>query len=89
MGPPTSGPYHKCQHFGGEAILPLDVQLPSLKIAIQESFTNDENAKLQLQDTEAHNEKRFEAQQKLEAYQAQASNAFNKKVKIRSFKKEI
>lgn len=73
--------------FGGEPILPLDVQLPSLRIAIQESFPNDENAKLRLQELEALDEKRLEAQQKLEAYQARASNAFNKKVKIGSFKK--
>lgn len=71
--------------YGVEAVLPLERQIPSLRIAIQEGLTGEENAKLRLQELEALDEKRLEAQQRLECYQARLSSAFNKKVKPRSF----
>ncbi|KAM1343034.1 hypothetical protein ACFX2F_007277 [Malus domestica] len=54
-------------------------------MAIQESLTEEENAKLRIQELEALDEMRLEAQQHLECYQAQLSKAFNKKVRPRSF----
>ena len=48
-------------------------------------MTGEENAKLELQELEALDEKRLEAQQWLECYQARLSSAFNKRVKPRSF----
>ncbi|KAM2964829.1 hypothetical protein FF2_022574 [Malus domestica] len=54
-------------------------------MAIQEGLTDEENAKLHLQELEALNERRLEAQQHLECYQARLSKAFNKKVRLRSF----
>ncbi|KAM2783878.1 hypothetical protein COP1_013318 [Malus domestica] len=63
--------------YGVEAILPLETQIPSLRMAIQEGLTNEENAKLRFQE--------LEAQQHLECYQARLSNAFNKKVRPCSF----
>jgi hypothetical protein len=71
--------------YGVEAVLPLERQIPSLRIAIQEGLTNEENARLRLKEFEALDEKRLEAQQHLECYQARLSRAFNKKVKPRSF----
>uniref|UniRef100_A0A2N9ERQ0 Uncharacterized protein n=1 Tax=Fagus sylvatica TaxID=28930 RepID=A0A2N9ERQ0_FAGSY len=71
--------------YGVEAVLPLERQIPSLRIAIQEGLTNEENARLRLEELEALDEKRLEAQQHLECYQARLSRAFNKKVKPRSF----
>ena len=68
-----------------EAILPLERQIPSLQIAIQEGLTGEENAKLKLQELEAFDEKRLEAQQHLECYQACLSSTFNKRIKLRSF----
>ena len=47
--------------FGVEAILPLERQIPSLQIAIQEGLTEEENAKLRLQELEVLDEKRLEA----------------------------
>ena len=44
-----------------EAVLPLERQIPSLRIAIQEGLTGAENAKLRLQELEALDEKRLEA----------------------------
>ena len=54
--------------YGVEAVLPLERQIPSLQIAIQEGLTEEENAKLKLQELEALDEKSFEAQQRLECY---------------------
>ncbi|KAF7142225.1 hypothetical protein RHSIM_Rhsim05G0112700 [Rhododendron simsii] len=51
-----------------------------------EDLTDEENAKLRLAELETLDEKRLEAQQQLECYQARISKAFNKKVKPRSFK---
>ena len=67
-----------------EDVLPLERQIPSLRIAIQEGLTKEENAKLGLQELEALDEKRLKAQQRLECYQACLSSAFNKRVKPRS-----
>ncbi|XP_074301284.1 uncharacterized protein LOC141632658 [Silene latifolia] len=71
--------------YGVEAVLSLEIQIPSLRIAIQEELTEDENDKLRLAELEALDEKRLEAQQKLQCYQARMSRAFNKKVRPRSF----
>ena len=68
-----------------EAVLPLEREIPSLRIAIQEGLTEEENAKLRLQELEALDEKRLEAQQRPECYRAHLSSAFNKRVKPQSF----
>ena len=39
--------------YGVEVVLPLERQIPSLRIAIQEGLTGEENAKLRLQELEA------------------------------------
>ncbi|XP_075111216.1 uncharacterized protein LOC142181694 [Nicotiana tabacum] len=71
--------------YGVEAVLPLEQQIPSLRISIQEGFTSEENAQFCLAELEAPDEKRLEAQQKLECYQARLARAFNKKVRSQSF----
>jgi hypothetical protein len=71
--------------YGVEAVLPLECQIPSLRIAIQEGLSNEDNVRLRLEELEALDEKRLEAQQRLECYQARLCRAFNKKVRPRSF----
>ncbi|KAM1369606.1 hypothetical protein ACFX2F_040171 [Malus domestica] len=71
--------------YGVEAVLPLESQIPSLRMVIQEGLTDEENANLRLQELESLDERRLEAQQHLECYQARLSKAFNKKVRPRSF----
>nr|XP_016498577.1 PREDICTED: uncharacterized protein LOC107817290 [Nicotiana tabacum] len=68
-----------------EEVLPLEQQIPSLRIAIQEGITSEESAQLHLAELEALDEKRLKAQQKLKCYQARLARAFNKKVRPRSF----
>ncbi|KMT11045.1 hypothetical protein BVRB_5g111360 [Beta vulgaris subsp. vulgaris] len=81
--PTQSTPYALV--YGVESVLPLEIQVPSLRIAIQENLTTEENAKIRLAELESLDEKRLEAQQKLECYQARLTRAFNKKVRVRSF----
>ncbi|XP_008227727.1 PREDICTED: uncharacterized protein LOC103327211 [Prunus mume] len=70
--------------FGSKAILQIKVQLPSLRIALQ--LTNsDENANVRLAELEAVDEKKLAAQQRLKIYQAQVARAFDIKVKFISF----
>ncbi|KAK4386123.1 hypothetical protein Sango_2482900 [Sesamum angolense] len=71
--------------YGVEAVLQLEQQIPLLRIAIQEGLTEEENARIRLEELEALDEKRLEAQQRLECYQGRLSRAFNKKLRMRSF----
>ncbi|KAL0455600.1 UNVERIFIED_CONTAM: hypothetical protein Slati_0899200 [Sesamum latifolium] len=80
--PTQSTPYTLV--YGVEAVLPLEQQIPSLRITKQEGLIEEENTRKRLEELEALDEKRLEAQQRLECYQARLSKAFNKKV--RSFK---
>ncbi|XP_010327555.1 uncharacterized protein [Solanum lycopersicum] len=66
--------------FRTEAVLPLERQLPSLRLAIKEGLTEEDNARPSLEDLEALDENRLESQQSLEFYQAHLSCAFNKKI---------
>ena len=68
-----------------KVVLPLERQIPSLRIVIQEGLSNEDNVRLRLEELEALDEKRLEGQQHLECYQARLTKAFNKKVKPRSF----
>ena len=70
--------------YGSEAVLPLEIQLPSLRVAVQLTEP-DENVKVRLAELEALDEQRLAVQQRLEIYQAQAVGAFNKRVKFRIF----
>ncbi|PIN21578.1 hypothetical protein CDL12_05718 [Handroanthus impetiginosus] len=54
-------------------------------MAIQEGLIEEENACLCLEELETLDEKRLDAQQRLECYQARLFRAFNKKVHSRSF----
>ncbi|XP_075109046.1 uncharacterized protein LOC142180849 [Nicotiana tabacum] len=71
--------------YGVETVLPLERQIPLLRLAIQEGLTDEENARLCLEELEALDEKRLEDQQSLECYQARLSRSFNKRVHLRSF----
>ncbi|KAK4390150.1 hypothetical protein Sango_2078300 [Sesamum angolense] len=71
--------------YGVETVLPLEQQIPSLRIAIQEGLIEEENAQIRLEELEAFDEKRLKAQQRLKCYQARLSRSFNKRVHLRSF----
>ncbi|TYK05704.1 uncharacterized protein E5676_scaffold98G001850 [Cucumis melo var. makuwa] len=48
--------------YGVEVVLSLEREIPSLRMAFQEGLTTEDNAKLRLQELEALDEKRLEAQ---------------------------
>ena len=70
---------------GTEAVLPLELQIPSLRIAIHEGLTADENAMLRLEELEDLDDKRLQAKQNLELYRARMSRAYDKLVRPRAF----
>ncbi|XP_074299423.1 uncharacterized protein LOC141630516 [Silene latifolia] len=45
--------------YGVEAVLPLELQIQFLRVAIQEELTSDDNDKLRLEELEALDEKRL------------------------------
>ena len=65
----------------------IGIQIPSLHAALATTMTDEDNHQLRLQELEALDEKRLQAQQHIELYQARISKAFNKKVKQRVFQK--
>ena len=72
--------------YGVEAVLPLEIQIPSLRVALATEMIDEEQHVLRLQELEALDDKRLQAQQQIELYQARISKAFNKKVRERIFK---
>ena len=68
-------------------MLPLEIQIPSLRVALTAEMTTEEKHRQRLQELEALDDKRLQAQQQIELYQARITRAFNKKVKARTFKK--
>src|SRR3954464_13269734 len=65
--------------------LPLEIQIPSLRIAITSSMTEEEKDKQCLAQLEQLSEKRLKAQQQIELYQARVARAYNKGIKLRTF----
>lgn len=51
--------------FGAEAVLPLEVEIPSLRVAVNEGLSIDERAQLRLEELDALDEVRLHAQQNL------------------------
>ncbi|KAL0288346.1 UNVERIFIED_CONTAM: hypothetical protein Sangu_2662200 [Sesamum angustifolium] len=51
--------------YGVEVVLPLESQIPSLCIAVEEGLTVEDNAYLRLEELEALDKKRLETQQQL------------------------
>ena len=70
-----------------EAVLPLEIQIPSLRVVLTAEMTNEEKHRLWLQELEALDDKCMQAQQQIELYQGQITRAFNKRVKEWTFKK--
>ena len=72
--------------YGCEAVIPLEIQMLSLRVDLATKVTERDNDRLRLQELEALGEKRLQTQQRIELYQARISKAFNKKkIKERVF----
>ena len=55
---------------GCEAVLPLEILILSLRVALTTEMTNEEKHRMPLQELEALDDKRLQAQQQNEFYQA-------------------
>jgi len=73
--------------YGCEVVLLLEIQISSLRVALTTKMIDEEKHRLRLQELEALDDKRLQAQQQIELYQDRISKAFNKKVKQWTFKK--
>lgn len=73
--------------YGSEAVLPLEIQLPSLLVAIHDELTKDEHIRLRFQELDAVEEERLGALQNLELYRQNMVRAYDKLVKQRVFRK--
>jgi hypothetical protein len=73
--------------YGSEVVLPLEVQLPSLRVAIHEKITNDEQIRLRFQELDVFEEGRLQAIQNLEIYHQNMVRAYDKLVKKWVFQK--
>ncbi|XP_073355115.1 uncharacterized protein [Aegilops tauschii subsp. strangulata] len=73
--------------YWSEAVLPLEVQLPSLTVTIQDEFTHDEEVQLRFQELDTLEEGRPHAQQNLELYRQNMVRAYDKLVKQRILRK--
>jgi hypothetical protein len=83
--PTQSTPYALV--FGSEAVLPLEVEIPSLRVAIHDELTEDEQVKLRYQELDSVEEERLHALQNLELYRKNMVRAYDKLVKPRVFRK--
>ena len=74
--------------YGCEAILSLEIQIPFLRVALTIEMTNEKKHRLRLQELEALDDKRLQAQQQIELYQTRIFRAFNETVKEQTLKKD-
>lgn len=71
--------------FGVEDVLPLEVEIQSVRIALQFEMPVSESTRLRLDELDAMDEKRLAAHQNLELYQAQMARSYDKMVRVRAF----
>ncbi|XP_020688763.1 uncharacterized protein LOC110104128 [Dendrobium catenatum] len=82
--PTQSTPYALA--FGAEAVLPLEVELPSLRVAVSYNLSEEENAQLRLEELDGLNELRLRAYQCLKLCQARMKRHFEHLVRPRAFR---
>ena len=73
--------------YGCEAVLPLEIQLPSLRVALRNGLTQDEQIRLRFQELDSLEEERLHAVQDLELYRQNMARAYDKLAKQRAFRR--
>ena len=68
-------------------MVPLEVQIPSLRVVLLNDMTQESNVRLKLQELDNPDERRLQAQQSIELYQAHMAGSFDKKARQRAYKK--
>ena len=87
MGLSCNGPYTNSRYvvyslvYGSEAVLPLEVELPSLRVASHDEITQDEQIRLRFQKLDSLEEDRLNALQDLELCLQNMVRAYDKLMK--------
>ncbi|XP_028552068.1 uncharacterized protein LOC114579981 [Dendrobium catenatum] len=74
--------------FGVEAVLLLEIELSSLQVTIQNDLIQEQNARLRMEEFNALDELRLQAQQNLEIYREKMTKSFDRMVRPRAFQEE-
>ncbi|KAJ1700848.1 hypothetical protein LUZ63_000627 [Rhynchospora breviuscula] len=73
--------------YGTEAVLPIEVELPSLRVVMASEISLTKQMQLRFQELDGMDERRLAAQQNLELYQARMTRAYEKLSGPRAFRK--
>ncbi|KAH9302830.1 hypothetical protein KI387_014413, partial [Taxus chinensis] len=72
--------------FGTESIIPLEIELPSLRISLRDYLDKDEDYRVaRLAELELLDERRIRALNPLKVYQHRISRNYNKRIITRQF----
>ncbi|XP_070035316.1 uncharacterized protein [Nicotiana tomentosiformis] len=71
--------------YGTEAVIPAEVEIPSLRVIVETEIDNDEWVKTRLEQLSLIDEKRLAAVCHGQLYQRRMARAYNKKVRPRKF----
>ena len=74
--------------YGDEAVIPLEIEIPSLRIALKNIMKELQVWEARMNQLEALDEKRVHALEHLKAYQQRISRAYGKKVTPKAFEVE-
>ena len=72
--------------YGSEAVLPIEVEIQSLRVLVETKVLGEDWAKARYEELALLDEKRVRAQYHPQGYQKRIARAFNKKVKLRNLK---
>ena len=72
--------------YGSEAMLPIEVEIHSLRLLVESKVLEEDWAKVRYEQLTLIDEKRARAQYHAQGYQKRIARAFNKKVKPRNLK---
>ena len=74
--------------YGSKAVLPIEVEIQSLKVLVENKVLEEDWAKTRYEQLALIDEKRARAQYHVQGYQKRIARAFNKKVKSRNLKED-
>ncbi|XP_075658976.1 uncharacterized protein LOC142628824 [Castanea sativa] len=72
--------------YGSEAVLPIEVEIQSLRVLVETEVLEKDWAKARYKKLTLINEKRARTQYHAQGYQKRIAKAFNKKLKLRNLK---
>ena len=72
--------------FGSEAVLPIEVEIQSLRVLVETKVLEEDWMKQRYEKLDLIDEKKARAQYHMQGYQKRIARAFNKKVKPKNLK---